>query len=243
MPSPSTASSSPSASPDQCAPDLPSPPSFSGTPPPRIPPPISNTRIPFARSYLPIQSLFGPGRQLEPVGRWAVIAGTGGLRLRWAFAQLDSIQLSEQRWLPGAVYPGLVPALVLAAVDRAVPAAVDPALPAAVDPAVPAVVDPAVPAAVDPAVRCEESSETVLKSEGSEPSVNVLEPSPVASKESVDLGGPSPVTSKESVDLGETSPLASKESVDLGEPSPVVSKELVNLGEPSPVASKESRTW
>ena len=80
-----------------------------------------------------------------------------------------------------------------------VPAAVDPAVTAAVDLAVLAAVDPAVPAPVDPAVLCEESSETVLKSEPSEPSVNVLEPSPVASKESVDLGEPSPVASKESV--------------------------------------------
>ena len=30
-----------------------------------------------------------------------------GLRLYWADAQLDSAQLSEPRWLPGAVDPGL----------------------------------------------------------------------------------------------------------------------------------------
>ena len=32
-----------------------------------------------------------------------------GLRLYWADAQLDSAQLSEPRWLPGAVDPGLMP--------------------------------------------------------------------------------------------------------------------------------------
>ena len=46
---------------------------------------------------------------MEPVGRWAVIPGTGGLRLRWAEATLESIQLSEPRCLPAAVDPGLVP--------------------------------------------------------------------------------------------------------------------------------------
>ena len=86
-----------------------SPLSFSGTPPPRIPPPLTNTRIPFPRSHLPVQALFGPGRQLEPVGRWAVMPNSDGLRLYWADAQLDSAQLSEPRWLPGAVDPGLMP--------------------------------------------------------------------------------------------------------------------------------------
>ena len=86
-----------------------SPLSLSGTPPPRIPPPLTNTRIPFPRSHLPVQALFGPGRQLEPVGRWAVMPNSDGLRLYWADAQLDSAQLSEPRWLPGAVDPGLVP--------------------------------------------------------------------------------------------------------------------------------------
>ena len=85
---------------------------FSGTPPPRIPPPLTNTRILFPRSHLPVQALFGPGRQLEPVGRWAVMPNSDGLRLYWADAQLDSAQLSEPRWLPGAVDPRLVPALV-----------------------------------------------------------------------------------------------------------------------------------
>ena len=33
---------------------------------------------------------------------------SGGLRLYWADAQLDSAQLSEPRWLPGAVDPGLM---------------------------------------------------------------------------------------------------------------------------------------
>ena len=82
--------------------------SFSGTPPPRIPPPLTNTRIPFPRSHLPVHALFRPGRQLEPVGRWAVMPNSGGLRLYWADAQLDSAQLSEPRWLPGAVDPGLM---------------------------------------------------------------------------------------------------------------------------------------
>ena len=86
-----------------------SPLSISGTPPPRIPPPLTNTRIPFPRSHLPVQALFGPGRQLEPAGRWAVMPNSGGLRLYWADAQLDSAQLSEPRWLPGAVDPGLQP--------------------------------------------------------------------------------------------------------------------------------------
>ena len=153
MPFPSTSSSSSSspasASPDPFAPDPPSPLSFSGGLPPRIPPPITNTRIPFPRSHLPVQSLFGPGGQLEPVHRWAVIPSSDGLRLRSADAQLDSIQLSEQRLLPGAVDPGLVPALV----------------PAAADPAVPMAVDPAVPAAIIQAAVGEESSETVFKSE------------------------------------------------------------------------------
>ena len=36
-----------------------------------------------------------------------VIPGTGRLRLRWAEATLDSIQLSEPRWLPGAIDPRL----------------------------------------------------------------------------------------------------------------------------------------
>ena len=85
-----------------------SPLSFSGTPPPCIPPPLTNTRIPFPRSHLPVQALFGPGRQLEPVGRWAVMPNSEGLRLYWADAQLDSAQLSEPRWLPGAVDPGLM---------------------------------------------------------------------------------------------------------------------------------------
>ena len=85
-----------------------SPLSLSGTPPPRIPPPLTNTRIPFPRSHLPVQTLFGPGRQLEPVGRWAVMPNSDGLRLYWADAQLDSAQLSEPRWLPGAVDPGLM---------------------------------------------------------------------------------------------------------------------------------------
>ena len=89
-----------------------SPLSFSGTLPPRIPLPLTNTRTPFPRSHLPVQALFGPGRQLEPVGRWAVMPYSDGLRLYWADAQLDSAQLSEPRWLPGAVDPGLVPALV-----------------------------------------------------------------------------------------------------------------------------------
>ena len=154
-----------------------SPLSLSGTLPPRIPPPITNTRIPFPRSHLPVQALFGLGRQLEPVGRWAVVPNTDWLRLRWADAQLDSIQLSEQRWLPGAVDPGLVPALVPAADDPTEPAAVDPPVPVADDPAAPAAVDPAAPAAVDPAAVGEEYSETV--------SLNVLDPSPV---ESADLG-------------------------------------------------------
>ena len=229
---------------------------MSGTPPPRIPPPITNTRIAFPRSYLPVQALFGPGRQLEPVGRWAVLPNSDRLRLRWADAQLDSIQLSKQRWLPGAVDPGLVPALVPAADDRTAPAAVDPAVPVAVDPAVPMAVDPAVPMAVDPAVPMavdpavpaavilaavgEESSETVLKSEPSEPSMNVLDPLPVASKESVDFDEASPVASKKSMDLGEASPVASEELVDLGEASPVASKESEDLGDASHVASEES---
>ena len=80
-----------------------SPLSLSGTPPPRIPPPLTNTRIPFPRSHLPVHALFGPGQQLEPVGRWAVMPNSDGLRLYWADAQLDSAQLSEPRWLPGAV--------------------------------------------------------------------------------------------------------------------------------------------
>ena len=71
-----------------------------------------------------------------------------GLRVRWADAQLDSIQLSEQRCLPGAVDPGQVPALVPAADDPAVPVADDLAVLAAVDPAVSVADDPAVPAAV-----------------------------------------------------------------------------------------------
>ena len=110
-----------------------------------------------------------------------------GLRLYWADAQLDSAQLSEPRWLPGAVDSGLVPALLPAADDPTAPAAVDPALPMAVDPAPPAAVDPAAPVADDPAAPApvaadpaavgEECSETV--------SVNVLDPSPV---ESADLG-------------------------------------------------------
>ena len=80
-----------------------SPLSLSGTPPPRIPPPLTNTRIPFPRSHLPVHALFGPGRQLEPVGCWAVMPNSDGLRLYLADAQLDSAQLSEPRWLPGAV--------------------------------------------------------------------------------------------------------------------------------------------
>ena len=80
-----------------------SPLSLSGTPPLRIPPPLTNTLIPFPRSHLPVQALFGPGRQLEPVGRWAVMPNSDGLRLYWADAQLDAAQLSEPRWLPGAV--------------------------------------------------------------------------------------------------------------------------------------------
>ena len=150
----SPSSSSASASPEPSALDTiyHSPLSLSSTPPARIPPPITNTRIPFPRSYLPVQSLFGPGRQLEPVGRWAVVPGSDGLRLRWADAQLDSIQLSEQRLLPGAVDPRLVPALLPAADDPTAPAAVDPAVPVADDPAVHAAVDPAVPMAIDPAV-------------------------------------------------------------------------------------------
>ena len=88
-------------------------------------------------------------------------------------------------------------------------------------------------AAVIPAAVGEESSETVVKSEASEPSVNVLEPSPVASKKSVDLGKASPVASKGSVDLGEASPVASKELEDLDEASPVASKESVDLGKAS----------
>ena len=36
-----------------------------------------------------------------------MIPGTGKLRLRWAEATLDSIQLHEPRWIPGAVDPGL----------------------------------------------------------------------------------------------------------------------------------------
>ena len=86
-----------------------SPLSLSGTLPPHIPPPLTNTRIPFPRSHLPIQALFGPGRQLEPVGRWAIMPNSDGLRLYWAYAQLDSAQLSEPRWLPGAVDAGLMP--------------------------------------------------------------------------------------------------------------------------------------
>ena len=74
-----------------------SPLSFSGTPPPCIPPLLTNTRIPFPRSHLPVQALFRPRRQLEPVGRWAVMPNSGGLRLYWADAQLDSAQLSEPR--------------------------------------------------------------------------------------------------------------------------------------------------
>ena len=85
-----------------------SPLSLSGSPPPRIPPPLTNTRIPFPRSHLPVQALFGPGRQLEPVGRWAVMPNSDGLRLYWADAQLDGAQLSEPRWLQGAVDPGLM---------------------------------------------------------------------------------------------------------------------------------------
>ena len=85
-----------------------SPLSFSGTPPPCIPPPLTHTRIPFPRSHLPVQALFGPGRQLGPVGRWAVMPNSDGLRLYRADAQLDSAQLSEPRWLPGAVDPGLM---------------------------------------------------------------------------------------------------------------------------------------
>ena len=85
-----------------------SPLSFSGTPPPCVPPPLTNTRMPFPRSHLPVHAPFGPGRQLEPVGRWAVMPNSGGLRLYWADAQLDSAQLSEPRWLPGAVDPGLM---------------------------------------------------------------------------------------------------------------------------------------
>ena len=80
-----------------------SPLSPSGTPPPRIPPPLTNTRNPCPRSHLPVEALFGPGRQLEPVGRSAVMPNSDGLRLYWADAQLDSAQLSEPRWLPGAV--------------------------------------------------------------------------------------------------------------------------------------------
>ena len=157
MPSPSSSSSSSSSASASSEPYAlesiyNSPLSLSGTRPPRIPPPITNTRIPFPRSYLPVQALFGPGRQLEPVGHWAAVPNSDGLRLRWADAQLDSIQLSEQRWLPGAVDPGLVPALVPAAHDPTALAAVDPAVPVADDPAVPAAVDPAVPMAVDPAV-------------------------------------------------------------------------------------------
>ena len=147
--------------------------SFSGTPPPPIPPPITYTRIPFARSHLPVQSLFRPPRQLELVVRWAVIPGTRGLRLRWAEATLDSIQLSEPEWLPGAVDQALVPG------------------------------------AADPAMLSEESSEIVLESEPESESVDLLEPSPVASKYSVELLEPSPVASKESVDLLEPSPVAS----------------------------------
>ena len=86
-----------------------SPLSLSGTPPPCIPPPLTNTRIPFPRSHLPVHAPFGPGRQLEPVGRWAVMPSSDGLRPYWADAQLDSAQLSEPRWLPGAVDPGLMP--------------------------------------------------------------------------------------------------------------------------------------
>ena len=86
-----------------------SPLSFSGTPPPCIPPPLNITRIPFPRSHLPVHALFGPGRKLERVGRWAVMPNSGGLRLYWADAQLDSAQLSEPCWLPGAVDPGLMP--------------------------------------------------------------------------------------------------------------------------------------
>ena len=52
-----------------------------------------------------------------------------------------------------------------------------------------------VPAAGDPAVLSEESSETVLESEPSPESVDMLEPSPVASRESVDLVEPLPVAS------------------------------------------------
>ena len=85
-----------------------SPLSFSGTPPSCIPPLLTNTRIPFPRPHLPLHALFGPGRQLEPVDRWAVMPNSGGLRLYWADAQLDSAQLSEPRWLPGAVDPGLM---------------------------------------------------------------------------------------------------------------------------------------
>ena len=66
-----------------------------------------------------------------------------------------------------------------------------------------------VPAAGDPAVLSEESSETVLESDLSRVSVDVLEPSPVASRESVDLLDSSPVASKESVDLVEPLPVAS----------------------------------
>ena len=115
MPSPSSSSSSTSgaslASPSPAStPEsiYKSPLSLSGTPPPCIPPPLTNTRIPFPRSHLPVQAFFGPWRQLEPVGRWAVMPNSDGLRLYWADAQLDSAQLSEPRWLPGAVDPGLM---------------------------------------------------------------------------------------------------------------------------------------
>ena len=73
----------------------------------------------------------------------------------------------------------------------------------------------------------------MLKWEPSEPSLNVLDRSPVTPNESVDLGEASPLASKESVDLGEASPVASKESQHLGEASHVASEESANLGEES----------
>ena len=115
MPSPSSSSSSTSgaslASPSPASTlesIYNSPLSFSGTPPPCIPPPLTNTRISFPRSHLPVHALLRPGRQLEPVSRWAVNANSGGLRLYWADDQLDSAQLSEPRWLPRAEDPGLM---------------------------------------------------------------------------------------------------------------------------------------
>ena len=73
MPPPSSSSSSTSgaslATPS-LAPTLESiynsPLSFSGILPPRIPPPLTNTRIPFPRSHLPVQALFGLGASWSP---------------------------------------------------------------------------------------------------------------------------------------------------------------------------------